>query len=85
MTNKLEDDSKEEWVVELCLVVTKPIKEAEEEEAMLPVLKEIKEKKPKSMGGGGHSRKDQFMVLMNYNLLKMKVSQNRNPIPSMQM
>ena len=57
---QLEDDSKEEWVVELCLVMIEPIKEAEEVEAMLPVLKEIKEKKLESMGG--HSRKDQFMV-----------------------
>ena len=76
---QLEDDSKEEWVVELCLVMIEPIKEAEEVEAMLPVLKEIKEKKLESMGG--HSRKDQFMVTDELQSFEDKGEPKRKPNP----
>ena len=60
MFNNLEDDSEEEWAVELCLAVIEPVEEAVEEEAMLTVSKEIEEKMPKSIGE--QSRKDQFTV-----------------------
>ena len=58
--SNLEDDSEEEWTVELCLAVIEPVEEAVEEEAMLTVSKEIEEKIPESMGE--QSRKDQFTV-----------------------
>ena len=58
--NNLEDDSEEEWAVELCLAVIEPVEEAVEEEAMLTVSKEIEEKMPESVGE--QSRKDQFTV-----------------------
>ena len=55
MSSNLEDDSNEEWAIELCLVVIEPVEEVEDEEAML-VSKEIEEKIPESMGE--QSRKD---------------------------
>ena len=58
--NNLEDDSEEEWAVELCLAMIEPVEEAVEEEAMLTVLKEIEEKMLESVRE--QSRKDQFTV-----------------------
>ena len=58
--NNLEDDSEEEWAVELCLAVIEPVEEAVEEEAMLTILKEIEEKMLESVRE--QSRKDQFTI-----------------------
>ena len=50
MLSNLEDDSKEEWAVELCLAVIESVEEAVEEKAMLTVSKEIEEKLPETWG-----------------------------------
>ena len=50
MSSNQEDDSEEEWAVELCLAVIEPVEEAEEMEAMLPISKEIEEKMLESIG-----------------------------------
>ena len=49
MSCNLGDDIEEEWAIELSPAVIDPVEEAEEEDAMLPVSKEIEEKTPESM------------------------------------
>ena len=48
--SNLGDDSEGEWAIELCLAMIELVEEAVEEEAMLPVSKEIEEKMLESIG-----------------------------------
>ena len=48
--SNLGDDREGEWAIELCLAMIEPVEEAVEEEAILPVSKEIEEKMPESIG-----------------------------------
>ena len=76
-SNNLEDDSEEEWIVESYLAVTEPVEEAKKEEAMLPALNEIEEKKPESM----RSNLGKIMVIDELQSFEDEVEPELKPNP----